>query len=275
MDFKLQEQLNFHKIFKNWYEQIKLDFKFNYQKDCEARDYLSHIFLQKSQNWELNNILRLFKLRIQKKPSILIFGCGPSLERTVNEIGEKKGFIFFENFINLAADGASILLREKGIKIDAIFTDLDGITKKEFNYTNFNIIHAHGDNIEKLKYYEDEIIKFERVIGTTQVEPLINLINPGGFTDGDRILFFLRSLISPFHRLFLIGMDFGNIVGKYSKIEIKENQEANSTKQKKLRYALELIKWLKKMIKNPIYFVNSKNPIEDFQYLSIEEFLNY
>ncbi|MFX1500965.1 MAG: 6-hydroxymethylpterin diphosphokinase MptE-like protein [Promethearchaeota archaeon] len=275
MNFELKEQLNFHKKFKNWYDKIKIDFKFNYQKDCEARDYLSHIFLQKSQNWELNNVLRLFKQRIQKKPSILIFGCGPSLERTVNEIWKKKGSIFFENFINLAADGASILLREKGIKTEAIFTDLDGITKKEFNYAYFDIVHAHGDNIEKLKYYEDEIIKFERIIGTTQVEPLMNLINPGGFTDGDRILFFLRPLISPFHRLFLIGMDFGSIVGKYSKIEIKENQEANSIKLKKLRYALELIKWLKKMIKNPIYFVNSKKIIEEFLYLSIEEFLNY
>ena len=86
----------------------------------------------------------------------------------------------------------------------------------------------HGDNIEQLRYFNDDIIKFEKVIGTTQVEPLTNLINPGGFTDGDRILFFLRTLISPFHRLFLIGMDFGSIVGKYSKINIIENQEANS-----------------------------------------------
>ncbi len=275
MGSKLKDQLNFHKEFKNWYDQIKKDFKFNYQKDCEARDYLSQIFLNKIQNWELNDVLILFKKKILTKPSLLVFGCGPSLEKTVEIILKKKGGIFFEDFIILAADGSSILLREKGIKIDAIFTDLDGITKKEFNYTSFNIIHAHGDNIEKLQYFEEDIIKFENVIGTTQVEPITNLINPGGFTDGDRILFFLRTLISPFHRLFLIGMDFGSIVGKYSKINIKENQEADSVKLKKLHYALKVIKWLKIMIKNPIYFVNSENIPEDFTNLSIEEFLNF
>jgi len=272
---KLKYQLNFHKEFKNWYELIKKDFKFDYQKDCEARDYLSQIFLKKSQNWKLNDVLNLFKKRILTKPSLLIFGCGPSLEKTVDIIWKKEGAFFFEDFINLAADGASILLREKGIKIDAIFTDLDGITKNEFEYASFNIVHAHGDNIEKLQYFEDDIIKFENIIGTTQVEPLTNLINPGGFTDGDRILFFLRTLISPFHRLFLIGMDFGSIIGKYSKITIKVNQEANPIKIKKLIYALKVIKWLKKIIKNPIYFVNSEYITEDFVNLSIEEFLNF
>ncbi len=272
---KLKDQLNFHKEFKNWYDLIKKDFKYDYQKDCEARDYLSRIFLKKTQNWKLNDVLNLFKKRILTKPSLLVFGCGPSLEKTIDIIWKKEGAFFFEDFINLAADGASILLRKKGIKIDAIFTDLDGITKNEFEYTSFNIVHAHGDNIEKLQHFEDNIIKFENIIGTTQVEPLTNLINPGGFTDGDRILFFLRTLISPFHRLFLIGMDFGSIIGKYSKINIKVNQEANPIKLKKLSYALKVIKWLKKIIKNPIYFVNSEDIIEDFVNLSIEEFLNF
>lgn len=272
---KLKDQLNFHKEFKNWYDLIKKDFKYDYQKDCEARDYLSRIFLKKTQNWKLNDVLNLFKKRILTKPSLLVFGCGPSLEKTIDIIWKKEGAFFFEDFINLAADGASILLREKGIKIDAIFTDLDGITKNEFEYASFNIVHAHGDNIEKLKLFEDDIIKFENIIGTTQVEPLTNLINPGGFTDGDRILFFLRTLIPPFHKLFLIGMDFGSIIGKYSKINIKVNQEANPIKLKKLSYALKVINWLKKIIKNPIYFVNSEDIIEDFVNLSIEEFLNF
>ena len=275
MASKLKDQLNFHKEFKNWYDLIKKDFKYDYQKDCEARDYLSRTFLKKTQNWKLNDVLNLFKKRILTKPSLLVFGCGPSLEKTIDIIWKKEGAFFFEDFINLAADGASILLREKGIKIDAIFTDLDGITKNEFEYASFNIVHAHGDNIEKLKLFEDDIIKFENIIGTTQVEPLTNLINPGGFTDGDRILFFLRTLIPPFHKLFLIGMDFGSIIGKYSKINIKVNQEANPIKLKKLNYALKVIKWLKKIIKNPIYFVNSEDIIEDFVNLSIEEFLNF
>ena len=77
---------SFYKDFKNWYDLIKEDFKFDYQKDCEARDYLSQIFLKKSQNWRLTDVLSLFKKKILTKSSILVFGCGPSLEKTVDII---------------------------------------------------------------------------------------------------------------------------------------------------------------------------------------------
>ena len=274
MDSKLFEELNFFTEFKDWYDQIRDDFRFEIQKDREARDYLSLILLKKKRNWNLNNIITSFRDRILTKNGLLVYGCGPSLEETINIIINKKGTDYFENFINLAADGASVLLREKGIKIDAIFTDLDGITKNEFNYPSFIIIHAHGDNVENLKLFENEIISFENIIGTTQVEPVTNVLNPGGFTDGDRILYFLRTLISSYHKIFLIGMDFGSNVGKYSKIHIEKNQSANPTKQKKLLYAKKLIKWLSQKIENEIYYVNSKDIIEDFVNLSINEFLD-
>jgi len=275
MDSKLKDQLNFYTEFKHWYIQIKEDFNFDLQKDRGARDYLSLLLFNKSQKWRLENVLNSFKDRILSKPALLIYGCGPSLEKTVDVISNNKGISFFKNFINLTADGASILLREKGINVDAIFTDLDGITKNEFEYASFNIIHAHGDNIERLKFFENEIISFENVIGTTQVEPVTNIINTGGFTDGDRILFFLRPLLLSLHNLFLIGMDFGSIIGKYSKLDVNRNQEANPIKKKKLLYAMKLIKWLKKKIKNNIYFVNSECRSKDFVNLSIEEFLNF
>jgi uncharacterized Rossmann fold enzyme len=275
MDFRLKEQLDFYNEFKPWYFQIIDDFNFSYQKDCKARDYLSQVLLKKGSYWKFDRILNLFKEMISSKQVLAIYGCGPSLEKTINILLNKKGQNYFDNFINLTADGASVLLREKGIKIDAIFTDLDGITKKEFQYASFNIIHAHGDNIKNLKLFRNEIIEFENIIGTTQVEPDVNLINPGGFTDGDRILFFLRSLLSSFHKLFLIGMDFGNVIGKYSKLNTKLSQGASLNKIKKLKYAIKLIKWLKDKIINKIYFVNSEPLYEDFNYLTIEEFLKF
>ncbi|MFW9899786.1 MAG: 6-hydroxymethylpterin diphosphokinase MptE-like protein [Candidatus Thorarchaeota archaeon] len=274
MDSKLIEELNFFTEFKDWYLQIKEDFKFDVKKDNDARDYLSLILLKKNRKWNLNSVINSFKDKILTKNRLLVYGCGPSLEETINFIIKKKGVYFFENFINLAADGASILLREKGIKIDAIFTDLDGITKNEFNYPTFIIIHAHGDNMDNLKFFEDEIISFQNVIGTTQVEPVTNVLNPGGFTDGDRILYFLRTLLSSSQKLFLIGMDFGNIIGKYSKLHIKLDQSASPFKQKKLLYARNLIKWINQKIENEIYYVNSKDIVNGFINLSMEQFLN-
>ncbi|MFW9877481.1 MAG: hypothetical protein ACFFG0_30715 [Candidatus Thorarchaeota archaeon] len=270
---KLRKKLNFYDDFKGFYFQILKDFKFDYQKDCKARDYLSDILAKKNHKWKIENIIKSFKNLIIAKPVISIYGCGPSLEGTVDTILRQKGKGYFNKFINLAANGASVFLRNRSIPIDAIFTDLDGITKNEFYYSKFNIIHAHGDNLEKLIFFEKNIIEFKNIIGTTQVEPLKNVINPGGFTDGDRILYFIHKLLNPSQIIFLIGMDFNNIVGKYSKLEIKSDQEANLVKRKKLRYAVELVEHITTKMVNEIFFVNSETVSDKFRYISIKELL--
>lgn len=274
MDLKLKDRLNFYIEFKDWYYKISNDFGFNYQKESESRDYLANILQKKVNKYNLETILKDFQTMVENKSYILIYGCGPSLESTVDNLVNHIGIRLFSEFLNFTADGASILLRERGLPINCIFSDLDGITVKEFNITDFIVIHAHGDNIDKIKLFEPEILKFHNVIGTTQIEPSNNIINPGGFTDGDRILYFLRPLIKPMQKLFLIGMDFQNIIGKYSKLDINADQEGSLMKKKKLRYAMELIKWLKKKMINDIYFVNSNSISEKFTHLSIRDFIN-
>jgi len=273
MESTLKAQLNNFDEFKVWYAKILSRFKFSYKRDCEARNYLAKILLSKSQIYDLEQNLVLFKRTLRSKPNILIFGCGPSLENTVEYIFKHKGLVFFKNFINIAADGAAVLLKEKSIPITAIFSDLDGITQEEFKYTQFNIIHAHGDNIEKIKAFKEDIIKFEKIIGTTQVEPIENVLNPGGFTDGDRILFFLHKLIYSSQKIFLIGMDFKNIVGKYSKLSIMQNEEASIIKKKKLEMAVELIEWVSTRIINQIFVINSEEVFHKLNYLYLDEFV--
>ena len=269
----LKNKLNFFEEFKEYYFKIINDFKFDYQEDCKARDYLSEIFIKKNDNWDLENVIKSLNRQIISKPEIIIYGCGPSLEETVDTILKKKGRLYFNRFINLAADGASVLLRKRHIKINAIFTDLDGITKREFNYANFNIIHAHGDNIDKLIQFEKNILRFQNIIGTTQVEPLENVLNPGGFTDGDRILYFIHKLIKPLQKLYFIGMDFDNIIGKYSKLNLKKNLEGTKRKIKKLRYGIELLEWIKTRIKNEVYVVNSNIFSDKFNNISVSDLL--
>ncbi len=274
MDSKLIARLNFYSEFKEWYYKISSDFGFDYQKDSESRDYLSNLLQKKVNKYNLEVILNDFQTMIRSKSNILIYGCGPSLESTVDILLKNIGKGLFSECLNFTADGAAILLRERGIPINSIFSDLDGITFKEFNSTDFMIIHAHGDNLDKLELFKPEILKFKNIIGTTQVEPSNNIINPGGFTDGDRILYFLRPLLKPMQKLFLIGMDFKNIIGKYSKLNFIIDQEGSPIKQKKLQYAVELIKWLKYKMHNEIYFVNSSSISERFTYLSIRDFID-
>jgi uncharacterized Rossmann fold enzyme len=258
MKYSLKKQIDSFVEFKQWYIKILEDFNFNYQKDCEAREFLSRILEEKSDNWKLEKVLLSFKCLIQKKKRIFIYGCGPSLEETVDYILKIQGKENFSKWVNLAADGAARLLTERKIQI--------------FNHSKFVIVHAHGDNIINLKHFKSEIINFPNIIGTTQVEPVENLINSGGFTDGDRILSFISSLLLPKHELYLIGMDFNDIVGKYSKPEIEKNHKASPIKLKKLQYALQIVEWLLNRIKNPVYIINSKVISDKIKNLTLEMF---
>ncbi|MFX1494353.1 MAG: 6-hydroxymethylpterin diphosphokinase MptE-like protein [Promethearchaeota archaeon] len=268
----LKDRINFYEEFKQFYSKIVKDFKFDHHSDNEARDFLHKIILKKSKEWNLEKVLDSLNTLINSKDVILVYGCGPSLEDTIDYILDTKGKEVFNNFLNFTADGASRLLRENKIPVDAVFTDLDGITKTEFYYSKFVILHAHGDNLDKLQDFEDHIIKFKSLICTTQVEPLENIINHGGFTDGDRILFFLKSLVSPEHKIFLIGMDFDKIVGRYSKIGKLENFKGSKIKIMKLTYAKKLIEWIKNKIECPIYYVNSTTRSKSFLNISLNNF---
>lgn len=273
MESTLENQINFYHEFKDWYFKIINNFDFDPKLDYEARDYLSDILHSKKEGYELEKILISFKEHIQNKPNILIYGCGPSLEETVRNLLKYRNTGIFNKCINLAADGASVLLKEKSIPIFAIFSDLDGITKNEFDYPLFNVVHAHGDNIECINFFKKEIKEFKNIIGTTQVEPVEFVLNPGGFTDGDRILYFIRTLIHPSQKIFLVGMDFKNIIGKYSKLYMRRNQEGTLIKKKKLQYAVNLLQWIKSKISNPVFFMNSEVISKEFHFITAKDFV--
>jgi len=272
MPSSTRDKINFYNEFKQFYLKILKNFKFDYNCDKEARNLLQKIILTKPDDYNLDQVLNSIKTLIDSKELILIYGCGPSLEGTIKYILDLKGNHFFYNFLNLCADGSSRLLHEKNIPVDIIFTDLDGITKAEFFCSEFVIVHAHGDNLNKLQEFEKSISDFKNIIGTTQVEPIESIINPGGFTDGDRILFFIRSFLNSNHKIFLLGMDFDKIVGKYSKIDKFSNFKASKVKRRKLKYAKYLIEWIQKELPCPIYFVNSFAKSKKFNNLTLFEF---
>jgi len=272
MKNSLKAQIESHIEFRAWYRKIVNDFNFDLQKDREARDLLSRILEKKTYLYNLEEVLQSFKENIQNKERIFIYGCGPSLEKSVDFLLSNLGKNFFNNCVNLAADGAARLLNEKMIPIDSIITDLDGITKRDFSKAKFVIVHAHGDNIRLLEKFKNTIIDFAKIIGTTQAESNYNLINPGGFTDGDRILALIVSFLLPQQELYLIGMDFDDIVGNYSKPNREKNYLADPIKLKKLQYALQIIEWLIPKVKIPMYLINTKPISDKFNYLTLEAF---
>ena len=111
---------------------------------------------------------------------VTVCGNAPCLKR---EIGCIHGKV-------LAADAASLVLLEHGIRPDAVFTDLDGATD-EFLTMNREgtvmVVHAHGDNIPLLRHWAP--LLGSPFVATTQSFPLPHVHNFGGFTDGDRAVF--------------------------------------------------------------------------------------
>ena len=182
--------------------------------------------------------------------TVFVIGSGPSLSIAIPKLKKLK------KSIKIAADSSLEPLIDNGIIPDIIVTDLDGnedTIKKISKTKSIFVIHAHGDNIEKLQMVK----KMKNCIGTTQTNPFNKVQNFGGFTDGDRGVF----LASYFNakKIILFGMDFGNQIGKFSNTK-KSDRE---TKLKKLEIGRDLLIWLSTITKSEL-FTTSK-PIEGFK----------
>ncbi|MDR2967245.1 MAG: DUF115 domain-containing protein [Methanobacteriaceae archaeon] len=229
--------------FNQWelfYKQILDDFGFSKKTDEESANLLS-IILKSQGSTKLENLL--FNLPTKKiaTKNFIVFGAGPSLKFSIKHI---KKNLNIENYILIAADGATTGLLEEKITPDIVVTDLDGKLEDLLianDLKSFFVIHAHGNNKEEIIKYTP---KFKKVLGTTQSKPIANLYNFGGFTDGDRAVFLAIALGAK--KILLGGMDFGKFVTNYSRPDMNVKVTiADEIKQKKLKYAEQLIEWIK------------------------------
>jgi uncharacterized Rossmann fold enzyme len=205
------------------YQEILNEFGYDRSREIRSSNILNSL---------LKTRLELNRLEMKiKNRTIFVVGAGPSLGYSLPYL--KK----FRNFTKIVADGATQVLIENKITPDIVVTDLDGnmeYLKKASDLKSVMIVHAHGDNINKLP----NVISFKYCLGTTEDKPFGKIRNFGGFTDGDRCVF----LASHFgaSKIILIGMDFGIQVGKYSKIGTYNK----SLKLKKLKKGKLLLEWL-------------------------------
>ncbi|MCF0227073.1 MAG: DUF115 domain-containing protein [Methanobrevibacter sp.] len=171
---------------------------------------------------------------------VIVFGAGPSLKNSVIKL---KRDYDLNDYVLISADGATTALIEEKIVPDIVVTDLDG-NIDDILIANTRdaavVVHAHGDNEESLLKYTEY---FTNVLGTTQSKPFGNLYNFGGFTDGDRAVFLAVALGAK--DILLAGMDFGDVVTKYSRPNNKNLLEpADDIKKKKLQYGEKLLSWI-------------------------------
>jgi len=221
------------------YKKIVEDFGFSVENDKLATKILDEL-LQRDKQFSIKKLEELIANK-----EVVAFGAGPSLENFLKN--NKKKIV---NKIKIAADGATTALLEHDVKPEIIVTDLDGNVSDQIKANSSGsvvIIHAHGDNIDKLRRY---VPKFNGVvIGSTQVDskPYRNVNNFGGFTDGDRAVFLADHFNAK--KIYLVGFDFEGVIGKYSFSESKDK----SLKLKKLKWCKYLIELLMKNRKNICY----------------------
>ncbi|MEX2751792.1 MAG: 6-hydroxymethylpterin diphosphokinase MptE-like protein [Candidatus Freyarchaeota archaeon] len=230
----MPKKLSFNE-WNSWYHKIIKDFGYSEDKDTEAALVLEKILGDQNPKEQLN----LLKEKIHNK-CVLVYGCGPSLERNIYEI---KRIGLNKICTQIAADGATSALLRENIVPEIIVSDLDGRIEDLISANSKGsilVVHAHGDNIPALKSYVEKMPGV--VVGTTQTKPLTRVFNFFGFTDGDRAIFLAYAFGA--HTILLAGFDFGDKIGKYSKPEYKGETAMTPTKRKKLEYAKELIKWL-------------------------------
>ncbi|HEV2192946.1 MAG TPA: 6-hydroxymethylpterin diphosphokinase MptE-like protein [Nitrosopumilaceae archaeon] len=211
---------------KGWgkkYTEILREFQYSRRKDAQSARVLNSILKTKFPLKKLEEKI--------KNQTVFVIGAGSSLNRSIPLL--KK----YKKITKIVADGTTKALIENKIKPDIVVTDLDGdqkFLKKASKENAIMIVHAHGDNIDKLHLASG----FKYCLGTTEGKPFGNIHNFGGFTDGDRCVFLAKHFGAK--KIILFGMDFGTKIGKYSKNKVINR----TTKIRKLERGKELLEWL-------------------------------
>jgi len=229
---------------KKWYSNILKEFEYDEKKDKEAAIILNSILKRSNINNEILNLI--------KNKTVFVIGSGPSLSTAIPKLKNLK------KSIKIAADSSVKPLVDNGIIPDIVITDLDGDENslKKIATKSIFVVHAHGDNINKLKFSK----KFKKCIGTTQSKPFSKIQNFGGFTDGDRGVFLANHFGAK--KIILFGMDFGERIGKYSNTKKSER----TIKLMKLNKGKLLLEWLSTITKSEL-FTTSKQ-IKGFKKIS-------
>jgi uncharacterized Rossmann fold enzyme len=233
-----------------YYQDIRRQFGYSTETDQQAADVLSKLIRRKALD------IKILRRKIEGK-QIIVIGAGKSLENSTAFLKKNK------KSIKIVADGAVQALIERKIKPDIVVTDLDGNLSFLYEAERIGaimVVHAHSDNIDKLKKI---IPKFKHVIGSTQMMPVKNVYNFGGFTDGDRCAFLAEEFGAG--EIILVGMDFGREIGRYSKDFIKDPK----LKMEKMRVARKLLEMLSKRSSSRL-FDTSKRPIKGYAPYMVE-----
>ena len=224
---------------EGWYKEILETLGFLRDDDEKTAELLDKILDEKG----CLTIEQFFDEMMEKKDTskFIVVGAGPSIKKHIKYVKENYDL---NDYLIVSADGATTAMLEDDLVPDIVATDLDGKMEDLLaanSLGSYFVIHAHGNNEELIDTYTT---RFDKILGTTQSVPIGHLYNFGGFTDGDRAMFFF--FFFGCEEMVLAGMDFGTTVTKYSRPNIEgATGPADEIKTKKLIFAERLLAWIK------------------------------
>ena len=226
--------------FETWepvYETILDDFGYARTGDERARDRLA----------DLASPFEVDRLGSVERTTVAIAGAGPSLPRELDRARQADAVF--------AASSAADALREHGIEVDLMTTDLDKNPETARALTHEGVpvaVHAHGDNVSAVEKYVPEMNP-QQVLATTQAAPVGPVYNFGGFTDGDRGAFLADHLGT--EKLVFPGWDF-------------DDPSVGSEKRHKLRWAERLLAWLERRRDERFEVLDGRRDGIDLEFIS-------
>ena len=203
--------------FNEWeplYREIINDMGYDPDQDALSARILSEMLFEIKRSASLKTLFELIK-----DNDVLVCGNAPCLGEDLLKIEPSEYCI-------IAADGATAVLVNAGIVPHIIVTDLDGDIEAQIEANSQGavmVVHAHGDNIPAIN---SVVPQLGNIIGSTQAQPLENVFNFGGFTDGDRCVFLAKEFQAS--GIMMIGFDFND-------------PDVTDVKKKKLKWAKKLI----------------------------------
>lgn len=232
-----------------YYQEIRQEFGYSTEKDQEAAIILSKMIKRKALD------LKVLQKKITGR-QVMIIGAGPGLEKNIAFVKKNT------KFVKVVADSAVQFLIQKNVKPHIVVTDLDGnhiFLQRAEKMGSIIVVHAHGDNVNILKKM---VPKFKHLIGSTQIKPVENVYNFGGFTDGDRCVFLADEFRAK--EIVLVGMELKDRVSNYSTDAMKNVE----LKKAKMIAGKRLLEMLAKR-SNSQLFDTSHRPIKGFRHFAI------
>lgn len=209
------------------FEEIRADFGYAMEADRRTADWLAAVLSHPP--YAPKEVLDGLRAEATNR-TVWVLGAADSALRDVRKVPPDEPL--------WVADGAATAALEAGRRPTALVSDLDGRLEDEIAVVQAGALaalHAHGDNLAAL---QAGLHRFHpsRVAGTCQVDAPNPLINPGGFTDGDRAVHL--ALAFGARQVRLVGFDYETGPGRYS------GRFNPATKPKKLEWARRLIQRL-------------------------------